>query len=408
MAVKNRSGIQPLSQIISKIMNIAYLTEFDVKALNISAWRKSQLGHWGRCYYIAKSLEDESTNVQYIGPLTKKNALMPKLKSRLYNYLFKQTYHPWAEPIFNKNYAKQIKNKLSYINSDIVFSPDINFISYLNCKQPIVLWVDTLYTGLIDYYDDFSNLCLETKQHLTAMDRLTLNKCSLVIFSSEWTAETAIEKYQINEAKIKIVPFGANIEISRTIDDIKSLIKFRPKNVCKLLFIGVDWIRKGGNVALEVAKELNRLGLNTELTIVGCQPVTAEPLPSFVKVLGFINKSNKQESDRLNKLLSESHFFILPSQAECYGHVFCEANSFGVPCLATNVGGIPTIIRDSANGKAFPLHANVSEYCNYILPLMSNYGEYENLALSSFKEYQTRLNWSVACREVKKLLKELI
>lgn len=408
MAVKNRSGIQPLSQIISKIMNIAYLTEFDVKALNISPWRKSQLGHWGRCYYIAKSLEDESTNVQYIGPLTKKNALMPKLKSRLYNYLFKQTYHPWAEPIFNKNYAKQIINKLSYFNSDIVFSPDINFISYLNCKQPIVLWVDTLYTGLIDYYKDFSNLCLETKQHLTAMDRLTLNKCSLVIFSSEWTAKTAIEKYQINEAKIKIVPFGANIESNRTIDDINELVKARSSKVCKLLFIGVDWLRKGGNVVLEVAKELNKAGLNTELTIVGCQPITIESLPSFVKSLGFIDKSKKEGNEKLNKLLAESHFFILPSRAECYGHVFCEANSFGVPCLATDVGGIPSVIRNGINGRTFPIDATISDYCNYVAFLMKNYQEYENLAISSFNEYQTRLNWTVAGRTVKNLLKELI
>ncbi|MFB2922230.1 glycosyltransferase family 4 protein [Aerosakkonema funiforme] len=389
-------------------MNIAYLTEFDVKGLDKSAWRKSQLGHWGRCYYIAKSLEDESTNVQYFGPLTKKNALLPKLKSRLYNYLFKQTYHLWADPIFNKNYGHQIAKKISIYNSDIVFSPDINFISYLNCKQPIVLWVDTLYTGLIDYYDDFSNLCLETKQHLTAMDRLTLNKCSLVIFSSEWTAKTAIEIYQINEAKIKIVPFGANIESNRTIDDINELVKARSSKVCKMLFIGVDWFRKGGNVALEVAKELNKAGLNTELTIVGCQPVTSEPLPSFVKSLGFIDKSKKEGNEKLNKLLAESHFFILPSRAECYGHVFCEANSFGVPCLATDVGGIPSVIRNGMNGRTFPVDANISDYCNYVASLMKNYQEYENLALSSFNEYQTRLNWTVAAQTVKKLLRELI
>jgi len=389
-------------------MNIAYLTEFDVKTVDKSTWRKSQLGHWGRCYYIAKSLEDKLTNIQYIVPLAKKNAPLPKFKLRLYSQVLKQTYHAWADPIFNKDYANQIENNVSYFKSDIVFSPDINFLAYLNCKHPIVLWVDTLYAGLIDYYADFSNLCRETKQHLTTMDKLALDKCSLLIFSSEWTAKTAIEKYQIDPYKIKIVPFGANIECERTIDDINILVKARPENLCKLLFIGVDWFRKGGNLALEVAKELNRSGINTELTIVGCQPVTSEPIPSFVKSLGFIDKSKKEGEEKLNKLLAESHFFILPSRAECYGHVFCEANSFGVPCLATDVGGIPSIIKDGLNGKAFPIDANISDYCNYIACLMNNYTDYQKLAISSFNEYQTRLNWSVAGQTVKKLLRELI
>lgn len=389
-------------------MKIAYITEFDVKNSDKSTWQKNQLGHWGCCYYIAKYLEDEDTTLDYFSPLKQKNDLLPKIKRRLYQKFTDKLYHFWADPIFNKDYAAQIAAKLSTLESDIVFSPDLNFVAYLKCDRPIVIWVDTIYAGLINSYPDYTNLCQETLQHLKEMDKLALSKCSLAIFSSEWTAKTAIENYQIDSAKIKIVPFGANIECSRNIDEIEKLIESRPKNICKLMFIGVDWIRKGGNITLEVAKELNRLGLNTELTIVGCQPVTEEALPSFVKVLGFINKSDRKESDRLNKLLSESHFFILPSQAECYGHVFCEANSFGVPCVATNVGGIPTIIRDGANGKTFSLDANISEYCNYILPLMSNYGEYEKLALSSFNEYQTRLNWSVACGEVKKLLRELI
>lgn len=168
--------------------------------------------------------------------------------------------------------------------------------------------------------------------------------------------------------------------------------------------MNADWLRKGGNIAFEIAKELNKSGLETELTIIGCQPTIDEPMPNFIRSLGFTSKSTKKGLNEINSLLARSHSLILPSRAEAFGIVFCEANSFGVPCLSTNVGGIPTAIRDDLNGKTFSRDANITEYCTYV----SNYSQHKNLALSSFNEYQFRLNWSVAGQTVKKLLIGLI
>jgi glycosyltransferase involved in cell wall biosynthesis len=240
------------------------------------------------------------------------------------------------------------------------------------------------------------------------MERLALQKCKLAIYASEWAAQTAIDYYNADPNKVKVVPFGANIDSSRNFSEIKDLIESRPSNKCKLLFLGVDWFRKGGDVALKVAEELNKLGLNTELTVVGCQPIVEGSLPSFVKPLGFISKSTNEGKERINQLLAESHFLILPSRAECYGVVFCEANSLGVPCISRKVGGIPTIIKPNVNGNLFDLNTEITEYCEYISRLFSNYSDYKNLALSSFNEYQSRLNWSVAGKTVQELLTTII
>jgi hypothetical protein len=55
----------------------------------------------------------------------------------------------------------------------------------------------------------------------------------------------------------------------------------------------------------------------------------------------------------------------------------------------------------------FALDAATSTYCDYISNLMQNYGRYEELVLSSFNEYQTRLNWGTATATVKKLIEDL-
>jgi hypothetical protein len=60
------------------------------------------------------------------------------------------------------------------------------------------------------------------------------------------------------------------------------------------------------------------------------------------------------------------------------------------------------------NGQTFPLNASISDYCSYITSLMTNYAQYKSLAQSSFNEYQSRLNWSVAVQTAKQLIKEFV
>jgi glycosyltransferase involved in cell wall biosynthesis len=168
-----------------------------------------------------------------------------------------------------------------------------------------------------------------------------------------------------------------------------------------------DWLRKGGDVAIHIASELNKKGLATELMVVGCEPVSEGPLPGFVRSLGYISSATAEGASRLGELFAGSHFFVMPSRAESYGYVFCEASSWGVPSLASDVGGIPTAVRNNVNGRTFAKDAPISDYCEYITDLFSNYARYKELALSSFREYQTRLNWDVAGRAVETLLTQL-
>lgn len=380
-------------------MKVAYTTHYDAK--DISRW--SGLG-----YYIAKSLSNQGLALDYVGPL--KEDLLSQTLIKAKNFIYKlqgQRYIKHSDPSTLKNYARQTRQKLSQLGADFVVSPSLKPITYLNCKQPIAFWTDATFDRMLEFYPAFKNLCQETIRNGHTMEKRALQNATLAIYASDWAASSAIESYGANPDKVKVVPLGANLDHKKTLADIEELVKCRPSNHCNLLFIGVDWFRKGGDVALNVTKGLNKLGLPTTLTIVGCQPISNEPLPSFVKPLGFIKKSSLAGRRRLESLIAESHFLIMPSRAECYGIVFCEANSFGVPCLSTTVGGIPTIIKNGVNGQLFQTSSNVEDYCQYVLGLFSDYKSYKTLATSSFNEYQSRLNWNVAAKAVKQLLKEI-
>ena len=385
-------------------MKLAYVTTYDsTKLTGTDEWS-------GTGYYIAEALKSQSIELDYSGALKTPALLraMRKIKRHYYQLRYQQRYEKNPDPLTLKSFAHQIKRKLDLEKSDVVFSATVEPIAYLECDRPIAFWTDATFAGLADFYSQYSNLHPNVIHDWHRMERMALEKCQLAIYSSDWAAKSAIEFYHANPNKIKVVPFGANINNEFGFDEIKDAIQARPKDVCKLLFIGVEWHRKGGNVAYEVAKQLNESGLKTELTIVGCQPLVNEALPEFVKSLGFISKSTLEGKERLNQLIIESHFLILPSQAECYGVVFAEANSLGVPCLSTKIGGIPSVIKDDENGRLFSSDRYVSDYCNYIENIFTDYARYQELAYSSFDAYKSRLNWHVAGEQVKNLLMEII
>ncbi len=389
-------------------MQIAYLTSYDV--LDATNWPRNKIGLCGAGSYLAKSLESQSTPLHYVGSLEEiKPSFNHKFKWHLNQKLFKKDYFYFLEPSVLEKYSAQILPKLAKSKSDVVLCPENSIpIAYLECEQPIVLWTDAPLSASVNFYPWLSNLTEETLNHLYAMEKLALEKCKLLIFLSDWAAQNTIETYGIDPAKVRVIPWGANLETNRDREDIQNIVEAKNDECCKLLFIGVEWIRKGGDIALQVAEELNSKGIKTELSVVGCEPTTENPLPNYVKTLGFIPKHTPEGLNKLTKLFTESHFLVLPSKADFSPHVFCEANSFGLPCISTQVGGIPTLIKDDLNGKTFALTASISEYCDYIATLMNNYSDYKKLAYSSFNEYQSRLNWSVAGQTARKVIQEVL
>jgi glycosyltransferase involved in cell wall biosynthesis len=381
-----------------QVMKIACVSSFD--PLSTSSWS-------GCSYYLARALTaNRSLSLDFIGPLQEKTSPLLQTKGPFYRRLFGRNYLPNVDPVVLKDYARQTAKALQNSDADFILSLGALPIAYLETKKPIIYFWDCTFQGNLEY-PWFRNLAPESIRYGHEMERLALEKCKIAAYSSNWAVQTAIEKYGVAKAKLKVIPLGANLNCQRTLNDVAQLVDARSKQTCKLLFIGIDWIRKGGDVAYEVAKQLNARGLETLLTIIGCAPQISEPLPSFVRSLGFLNKFENENEKEINNLLARSHFLIVPSIAESFGAVFCEASSFGTPSLARRIGGIPTAVRDGVNGQLFSRDATASEYCDFILDRFRDYARYRALALSSFNEYKTRLNWAKTAEGIVQLFEGL-
>jgi glycosyltransferase involved in cell wall biosynthesis len=375
-------------------MNISYVTTYD--AHDIQQWS-------GTGYYIAKALEQQNAQLDYAGNLNTPVTNYLKFKKRIYGKLGKR-FLTERVPWLVRSNAIQAEAKINPA-ADIIFSPSTLPISLIETKKPKVFYTDATFAGMLDFYPYLTNVCAESIAHGNALEQAAFDSCDLAIYSSGWAAQSAIDNYKVNPEKIKVVPFGANIICNRKANDIEQIIMARDEKTCHLFFLGVEWDRKGGDMALQVTKLLNQIGLPTILHIAGIREIPVEILPSYVQNHGFLNKNTDEGTQELNGLFNKSHFLIMPTKADCTPVVYAEANSFGLPCLSTNVGGTATLIHDNVNGKLFALSDAAEKYAAYIENCFTNRAEYQELCRSSFNEYETRLNWQTAGKSIMDLLK---
>lgn len=387
-------------------MRVACVTTFDAKSV-------TDFG--GHDKHLVQSIEDIVDSMAYIGPLehTRIHDLMVRSKYRVYVRMLGKKYTPERDKTLFKHYGRHIQRRLASIDADIVFSPmspGSQPVAYVNCKTPIVIWTDSCFADVVDFYPAFmkDDLCAETYRHGMANERAALERCSMAIYSSEWAAEGAKRHYGIDPEKVKVVPFGANMICNRSVDDVDRIIGARPTDTCKLLFMANNWVRKGGDSVVDIAKRLHEKGIKVQVTMLGGRPSADRDMPGFVNLMGYIDKSSESGRRQLDDIIGDSHFLIMPTTADCTPLSFFDANSFGVPCLSTDVGGIKTVIRDGVNGKTFSLDAPPDEWCEYIETVFSDRCRYEKLARSSFGEYESRLNWKVSARKVKELMQTLL
>jgi glycosyltransferase involved in cell wall biosynthesis len=382
-------------------MKIAYLTPAEPS--DKQAWS-------GLSHYMRHSLERAGMEVETLGKLRFPAALWPSRAWRACAFrtgLARQRMWQF-EPAVVRSYVRQIERLLDRSKADIIFSSGTIQVAELKTSRPVVFWTDATFSRLLDYYFARDGIAPVSLRQGDATERAAIHKAHLGFYASSWAAESALADYGADPKRIHVVPFGANLQVEPTDEEVARWIEERSLSPCRFLFLGVDGSRKGGDLALELVASLEREGMRCELTLAGCQPPPGMVLPPNVTSLGFIDKTTPEGRATMRSLLAQSHFLLVPSRAECFGLVFAEASAFGVPSLTTTTGGIPSAVRDGLNGFGVPLGPGlIAGLAAHVRAIMSDRDRYRALAHSSRQEYVGRLNWETSGLRIRKLLEQL-
>jgi len=355
---------------------------------------------------MAKALERQGCQITYLGPVgLSPRKLAGKIANRVSQILFHKVYD-WMDTFWlAKEYAKIFKKKLAEQSFNAIVAPASRTeIAFLETEIPILYAADATFKAVSDYHQGFTGMWDVSVREGNALEQAAINRAALLAYASDWAAQSALKDYNADPSKVHIIPFGANLD---EIPSSEEVLKRKKADRCRLLFLGVNWKRKGGEIAFETFQKLAEMGLQTELTVCGCKP-PKEFSHKNMNVIPFLDKNDPHQRRILSDLFLASDFLLLPTRNECYGVVFCEANAFGLPAIATNTGGVPTIIRNGENGYLLPPEAGGADYAKLIAEIYSDDARYYELCRTSRQAFDQRLNWDVWAQKVKNLISVIL
>ena len=342
----------------------------------------------GTTYKLREAIEMAGFHVVWI-PYRKDTllVLLARIRRKIVDLFSKGCYmgDVYYGPI-SKAYADSIDRSL-IAQCDLLFFPGGEQIGlYLNTNKPFIVFGDSTFPLMVGY--QWKGLARKFIISAEELCKQASRKAICNIRASQWALDSVINDYQCPPERCFTLELGPNLD-SKDITFTKPY-QGGPLNI---LFSGVRWVNKGGEVAFETVRLLRERGLDARLTVVGPpKKPSAIADQDYVRFIGFLDKNSQEDYRRYIELYKQSHIFLLPTRMECAGVVFCEASAFGLPCYTYLTGGTGSYVVDGYNGRALPLSKGAEDFANTIISdLNSNrYTLYRSNALRHHREF---LSW---------------
>lgn len=209
-------------------------------------------------------------------------------------------------------------------------------------RQPYVITIDSTPEQLWSFGDLYGRRPSRVPfaESLKWRARLRQYREAAAIFPwSHWAAASLVDGYGVDPARVHVMPPG--IDLDRWTFPERRAAGSDGEPV-RVLFVGGDFVRKGGDLLLEWA-ERTRLE-NWELHIVTRDPVTTHS--SRVHV----HHGLTPNSPALRQLYAQASVFALPTRGDCYSLASMEAMAAGLPVVLSDIGGTGDVIRDGETG----------------------------------------------------------
>jgi glycosyltransferase involved in cell wall biosynthesis len=305
------------------------------------------------------------------------------------NVLYAKILSAWAE------------RELARYEVDVIVvgSGEPEAFAYLRTSIPIIYIADSTFSLKVGYYPWHKGLAKDFLREGELVESLAIGRASHIIYSSAWAANSAVRDHHASWSKLSVVPFGPNLR------RVPSEINHPGTEVLRLLFIGTDWKRKGGDNAIEVYKIL-KASLFCELLIVGSDPVL-EP-DAGILVIPYLDKNIEGDEQRYQDILASSHFLLLPTQADCTPVVISEAAAFGVPVISYNTGGVSELLNEGITGFCLPEGSEPAKMAYIILEIWGSMQKYRSMKTAIRNDFENRLNWQNWLQKINEVFYRLL
>jgi len=235
--------------------------------------------------------------------------------------------------------------------------------------------------------------------------RLYQNTQRIIVHNAMLKARL-VSCYKVPSAKITVIPHGSNVHVS---------VKQDYSRQNDLLFFGSVTPHKGLELLVEAFEEIYREEPHVTLTIIGRLP----PLTKRKWYAKFIKRVKKSEAKKniqvkgfvkcedLEKSFPGFDMLILPYCDVSHSGVAAFASAYGLPIIATKVGGFPYQIRNRENGLLVNPDSSKA-IAQAVLQLLNNQEMRGKLGKSARMYAEKCLSWEMIAEQHLKLYEEVL
>ena len=183
------------------------------------------------------------------------------------------------------------------------------------------------------------------------VNRRVFGGAAAVLPWSTWVRQSLIADYNVSPSRIEVIPPGVDLELWQpdagrvALDPAAVDATTAGDAPLRILFVGGDMHRKGGDVLLQAYQALRAAGLAAAFEL---HLVTRSPAPSGEGVVA--HHGLRPNTPELIAVFRASDVFVLPTEAEAFGIAAVEAAAAGLPAIVTDVGGLTDVVVEGETG----------------------------------------------------------
>lgn len=247
-----------------------------------------------------------------------------------------------------------------------------------------------------------------------AVARWTFQQSSFVTACSQELCDRA---KQINEnINIEVIPWGADPEKFKPIENrnaVREKYGWLPDEII-ISTLGRMVYKKGFSKLLEIAPSLISANVKVRIIIGGSGTIEAElkEKAAQMKLSKIISFPGRIPWNEVPEFLAASDIFVLPSQRDVAGNldglptVLLEAMACGLPCVASDVGGVSLVINNENGFLVQPSDTN--QLLLRLLVLIQNSNLRREMSTAAREAILSKYNWDNVAKNFEKILSEII
>lgn len=258
---------------------------------------------------------------------------------RLSRQRWREAFHKqiWAFERRSRHAREAIRQRHGRV--DVVLQHGALFHAHLPDGPPVVIYTDFTYR-LAEREDRWRNpfTTRAASERWNNLEREAYEGAARILTRSEYVRHSLLHDYGIPAERVVVVGGGVNLE------RLPALGAAPPPP--RVLFIGKDFARKGGDLLLAAFARARQRVPQAELWLVTDRRDLAGP--------GLRHIPPTYDRTTIEALYLGAAVFALPARCETWGDVFLEAMAYGLPCIATTSNAMPEIIQHGRTGLLVP------------------------------------------------------